>query len=580
MSGEFQKEVVEMAAVSLGESNSDRGKRRGGTESSPIELFTLDSQFTEERSISFSSKWKPVWYTGWHTGVLACAACVVVVLFINVGLTIYAATNPEYKVEDGVGTLYSGSCDKSKKIGLWLHLLINALSTLLLSGSNYTQQCLTAPTRSEIDAAHAKRRWMDIGVPSVRNLFRIKGERALLWIVIGLTSIPLHLMYAYIAVPARVRANYKNCRYNSAVYTTVAGNDFVVTVVTNDHFEPGAYSNMTEALNGYFQMPFYALAVNRYGYPDFPLYSGVLEGYNINTSSYEDLTPSECTKLYDTDYVSRHRNLFLITKHSSNTTHNNTILDMVHVGNLGISPSSWMCAYNKGGEARVYLEPAFPCNPSELTSNVASGLPWRVNLTTGEEVEISGCKSERTGEKCRVQFMLNIMIVVICCNFIKACCMVMTVVRSREPTLVTLGDAIDSFLRAPDRTSMGICFADRRYIKQEWSRGGWRAMPKQWKQKGVQRWWTSISKVRWITCTFFSSIIAIAAGVSLRVGMDYEGQYWSTDIKSMYARPPSSNVPLNTNEVTKKVGPRFRQSKQCRSSQPSLPNLNPVNPHS
>ena len=207
MSGEFQKEVVEMAAVSLGESNSDRGKRRGGTESSPIELFTLDSQFTEERSISFSSKWKPVWYTGWHTGVLACAACVVVVLFINVGLTIYAATNPEYKMEDGVGTLYSGSCDKSKKIGLWLHLLINALSTLLLSGSNYTQQCLTAPTRSEIDAAHAKRRWMDIGVPGVRNLFRIKGERALLWIVIGLTSIPLHLLYAYIAVPARVLAN-------------------------------------------------------------------------------------------------------------------------------------------------------------------------------------------------------------------------------------------------------------------------------------------------------------------------------------------------------------------------------------
>ncbi|CUS09941.1 unnamed protein product, partial [Tuber aestivum] len=34
---------------------------------------------------------------------------------------------------------------------------------------------------------------MDIGVPSVRNLFRIKQERALLWIAIGITSIPLHL---------------------------------------------------------------------------------------------------------------------------------------------------------------------------------------------------------------------------------------------------------------------------------------------------------------------------------------------------------------------------------------------------
>ena len=320
------------------------------------------------------------------------------------------------------------------------------------------------------------------------------------------------------------------------MYTSVAGNDFVVTVVTNNHFEPGAYSNMTEALNGYFQMPFNALAVGRYGYPDFPLFSSVLEGYDSNSSSYEDLTPSECTKIYNTDYVSSHRNLFLITKHSSNTTHNNTILDMIHVGNLGISPSSWMCAYYKAGEARVYLEPAFPCNPTGLTSNVTSGLPWRVNLTTGEEVEISGCKSERTREKCRVQFMLDIVIVVICCNFFKACCMVMTVVRSREPTLVTLGDAVDSFLRAPDLTTMGICFADRRYIKREWSRDAW-AVPRQWKQKGVQRWWTSASKTRWITCTLFSSMIAIAAGVSLRLGMDYEGQYWSTDIKSMYACP-------------------------------------------
>ena len=158
----------------------------------------MESESTQERSNSFSSVWKPVWYTGWHTGVLACAASTVVVLLINVGLTIYAATNPRHKMERGIGTLYKGSCDTSRTIGLWLHLGINALSTLLLSGSNYTQQCLSAPTRSEIDAAHARRRWMDIGVPSVRNLFRIKLERTLLWIAIGFTSIPLHLLYAYI----------------------------------------------------------------------------------------------------------------------------------------------------------------------------------------------------------------------------------------------------------------------------------------------------------------------------------------------------------------------------------------------
>ena len=176
---------------------------------SSTELLTPDSKFTQARSGSFSSVWRPVWYTGWHTGVLTCATSAVVVLFINIGLTIYAATNPEYRMERGVGTLYEGSCDKSRTLGLWLHLGINALSTLLLSGSNYTQQCLAAPTRREIDAAHARRRWMDIGVPSVRNLFKIKGERAVLWIAIGFTSIPLHLLYIYVPIPTQVLANGK-----------------------------------------------------------------------------------------------------------------------------------------------------------------------------------------------------------------------------------------------------------------------------------------------------------------------------------------------------------------------------------
>ena len=219
------------------------------------------------------------------------------------------------------------------------------------------------------------------------------------------------------------------------MFTSLATSGFIVTVVTKDHFEPGAYSNITEAIPDW-------IVNGTFGYQQF---SGALEGYNASTNSYEDLTPSECTKLYNTDYMSSHRNLFLIAKHSSNTTHNNTLLSMILVPSDGVLPSSWLCSYYLAGEDHTYLEAGFLCNPSELTSNVTNGLPWWVKLTTGEEVEITGCKSERTAEKCKVQFSLKIMIVVICCNFVKACCMLMAVIRSREPTLVTLGDAVDSF---------------------------------------------------------------------------------------------------------------------------------------
>jgi len=80
---------------------------------------------------------------------------------------------------------------------------------------------------------------------------------------------------------------------------------------------------------------------------------------------------------------------------------------------------------------------------------------------------------------------------------------------------------------------MGICFADRGYIKREWRRDGWRAESRQWKQKGAQRWCASISKARWIIFNVFCSIIIILVGVSLGFALKAEGKYQSTDIKSL-----------------------------------------------
>ncbi|PUU76459.1 hypothetical protein B9Z19DRAFT_1194722 [Tuber borchii] len=509
---DFRKMLPEWSAGLVRDSSGDRGgrKRGGGNNPSSIELSTPDSESIREQPNSPPPVWKPIWLTGWHTGVLACATSVIVVLFINVSLTIYAATNPEYKMERGIGTLYSGSCDKSRTIGLWLHLGINALSTLLLSGSNYTQQCLAAPTRSEIDAAHARRRWMDIGVPSIRNLFKIKVERTFLWIAIGITSIPLHLLY------------------NSAVYTSLSANEFFVIMVTRNHFEPGTYTNTSSLkLHELQEASRNATTGKEYGdigyqtdSHDIQLLNSMLEGQNTGAQSYDDLTPSQCTTLYNKDFVSSHRNLFLISNYTEDVTHENALLRIDFVNHDEISPSRWMCSDSP--------QKSYRCNPNELTSRVASGHPWLVApmimAMPSDAAEISGCKSERVVEKCKVQFSLGIMIAVICCNLVKACCMVMAVVRFREPTLVTLGDAIDSFLRIPDRTTTGICFADRQFIKKVW-RYGLQARPRLWRQEGVQRWWRSVSKTRWITCNFFCIIAITIAGVLLGYGMFHDRQY-------------------------------------------------------
>jgi hypothetical protein len=115
------------------------------------------------------------------------------VLMIEFIVTIILQT--KYKPTGGVVSIYEGSCSWVKNIDIGTHLLINALSTLLLGASNLCMQLLAAPTRGEVDKAHSRKRWLDIGVPSWRNLRSISRTRRAIWVALGLSSVPLHFMY-------------------------------------------------------------------------------------------------------------------------------------------------------------------------------------------------------------------------------------------------------------------------------------------------------------------------------------------------------------------------------------------------
>jgi len=100
-----------------------------------------------------------------------------------------------FKAERGVVPLFEGSCTTVKRLDIFTHVCINILSTLLLGASNLCMQLLAAPTRKEVDRAHARRRWLDIGAPSYRNLWSIHPSRALVWGFLGLSSLPIHFVY-------------------------------------------------------------------------------------------------------------------------------------------------------------------------------------------------------------------------------------------------------------------------------------------------------------------------------------------------------------------------------------------------
>jgi hypothetical protein len=127
-------------------------------------------------------------FTGWKFGALHFAVWAAVVFLINLTVTIWGSTVRHS------GVLFEGDCNRVEYLNTGLHVFINILSTILLSGSNYCMQCLSAPTRSEVDRAHAQGKWLDIGIPSIRNVRYLSRQRIVLWILLALTSLPLHLL--------------------------------------------------------------------------------------------------------------------------------------------------------------------------------------------------------------------------------------------------------------------------------------------------------------------------------------------------------------------------------------------------
>lgn len=111
-------------------------------------------------------------------------------MVLNVLFLISVAAKYSHTYRDGVLTIQEGNCNSVDSATTVAHIWINALSSILLAASNYTQQTVSSPTRAEISRAHAKGDWLDIGVTSVRNIFgRIHWTRTVVWCVLQLATL-------------------------------------------------------------------------------------------------------------------------------------------------------------------------------------------------------------------------------------------------------------------------------------------------------------------------------------------------------------------------------------------------------
>ncbi|RKK61088.1 hypothetical protein BFJ67_g1803 [Fusarium oxysporum f. sp. cepae] len=195
----------------------------------------------------------------------------------------------------GETAILSGSCDRVSRANLWIHLAINVIGTGVLGSSNFFMQVLVAPTRHDVDRAHASKRWVEIGVHSIHNFRFLSKRRIFLWALFSLTSIPLHLVF------------------NGSVLESKATNGFVAIMVSETFLNDARFTlpSVTTSSN-------YTYALNSESTPNKTIRS---IKSSLNEESWERLEFQDCMRRYNDLEVLmlNHRHIVMVMSNQNNT---------------------------------------------------------------------------------------------------------------------------------------------------------------------------------------------------------------------------------------------------------------------
>ncbi|OJD27458.1 hypothetical protein ACJ73_01148 [Blastomyces percursus] len=502
----------------------------------------------------------------WIRGALICAYSACFVLLVNAIITLVAIIRAygEYgSMELMFAPVYKGKCSISKNWVTGLHFLINCLCAVTLATSSYCMQCLASPSRADTDRAHNQGRWLEIGTASISN-FRFVGYRRLgLWLVLLLTSLPIHIIYNSVVFASTVVQQYKVLVTPNVSDSSLAASECVRFALDKDN-------------------------------PDFL--------HSMPQGSFERLSPKECIETFAVDYLSDRSALILLTNELDND--NITVWDAGtgsgprSPGKEGSRDYDWICqgedeldkcegdqidpenwkvtasplrakrlniiapsqngtiTFNKNTFAKVSpcyrqspIEPDILCRDMEtlyryLAKNqtidgvrdfLRDAQNWQnsswADAITVEEISqcgylsdrenekakdfrIEGCLSEKIPESCQLRFSFPIAIIVLALNIVNVTCIFISAYDSRDDVFLTIGDAISSFLSRPDPNSRGRCLSSksnvytRAFTASSGARYSQVNIPKRLPRR--KRWFHSINSFYWyiIVAMYFASLAA------------------------------------------------------------------------
>lgn len=386
-------------------------------------------------------------------------------------------------------------------------------------------QILLAPTRHDIDKAHARSRFAEVGVQSFRNLRIVRLSNGFVWVLLAATSIPLHLVF------------------NSCVLESRGSTKFLM-VVASEGFTKGGnwlapgvgekyWSSSSQEMNSTL---------------------GDIQK-SVTNSTWERLSLVDCWKRYNdtrnilTDYrhvilVISNQNESLTAGWTAGEVHYNITADDIPPQITDVRNTLWFASYFDRTDSKINaLAQTGDSSGGDSLDDYLNGRYFHLNFTSGlfaldtsdeqrawlyetngnishntfnepyQNLQAQYCLSEPITIQCKLEIE-NSLLGIVCLVCIVKCILCATVLIKLHNTtpLATPGDAIESFILNPDATTAGMCSLSRdNFAAKEKTPGGWHGTTTPW-NKSSRRSMVAVPRFIW-SCSYL--LITLSIGTSL-----------------------------------------------------------------
>ncbi|KAK3325813.1 hypothetical protein B0H66DRAFT_139429 [Apodospora peruviana] len=393
----------------------------------------------------------------------------------------------------GNSVFYSGSCTMAFGISWGLHALVNLFAVAIIAGANYSFQVLSSPTRTEVAAAHQNKRWLDIGIPSIRNLVHIEKTRTFLAVVLLVTAVATQIIY------------------NAVISTSQSALDYKLVLVTNSFLTGAPFSNDTTN-NGAMLTRLDILALQQ----------------QASRSELVNLTAADCVKEFSGTFETTYSAALLITNLNSETS--SLIQTSATRSNLPSTQRVGRRASHTG------------------TTTTGKSIP---DLTLDKSSTQYCLAQLGPDQTCDVSVNASLLCAVALLNLVSVASLaaVLFLTASFAP-LATLGDAISSFLQDPDPTTRGSCLLSKTDVWQGRWGSNFTQGAKYWVPKD-HFWLSTASLPRWVFVLVIWLACAglTAAALAVSVVADPKGHLSRFGFASPFSSVPLPDSLANGNVV-------------------------------